>query len=294
MVAPLGQVVEIIAPPVWRVPFIFASPHSGRRYPTQFIADAALDLMTLRRSEDAYVDLLVDTVTELGAPLVKALFPRAFVDVNRDEAEIDMALFEGPLEQTKHSRTNRVLAGFGVVPRLAADGLAIYPGKLPSAELDRRLERCYRPYHRALDKLIAQSLEAFGVAILIDCHSMPSHDLQRRPIRSVGGIDFVLGDRYGAACASGLTSLCEALLTERGYRTARNAPYAGGFITAKFGQPHRGVHAVQIEINRALYLDEDKVSRHSGFPALRRSMRGVFSDLVQLDPAALELAQAAE
>ncbi|MEE9329664.1 MAG: N-formylglutamate amidohydrolase, partial [Parvularculaceae bacterium] len=114
------------------------------------------------------------------------------------------------------------------------------------------------------------------------------------PIRSVGGIDFVLGDRYGAACASGLTSLCEALLTERGYRTARNAPYAGGFITAKFGQPHRGVHAVQIEINRALYLDEDKVSRHSGFPTLRRSMRGVFSDLVQLDPAALELARAAE
>ncbi len=288
------QIVEVIAPPDWKVPFIFASPHSGRRYPAEFLDQSPLDLMTLRRSEDAYVDLLIDTATSLGAPVVKALFPRAFVDVNRKPGEIDPALFDGPLPQINHNLTNRVLAGFGVIPRLAADGLAIYNHKLPAQEFTQRLDQYYFPYHAEIERLIAACLEKFGIAILIDCHSMPSHDMQRRPIRSIGGTDFVLGDRYGSSCAPGLTHLADSLLLNRGYRVARNAPYAGGFVTSKYGDPVRNVHALQIEINRALYLNEEKVSRHSGFPVLRRSLQMIFADLVKLDPSALLMSQAAE
>ncbi len=286
--------VELIRPARQTAPFIFASPHSGRRYPAAFLEQSALELMELRRSEDSYVDLLVDMVPELGAPLLKARFPRAFVDVNRSEKELDPLVFSGPLPDDSDTRSNRVLAGFGVVPRLAADGHEIYANKLSISEAKQRLQHYYRPYHEQLKQIADETLAAFGCAIIIDCHSMPSQGLWKRPGRQEQDVDFVLGDRYGASCAPGVLSLAENLLTEAGYRVARNAPYAGGYVTQTYGRPIEGVHALQIEINRRLYLDETRITRNPGFESLRATLRQILGELVLIDPGALQTRQAAE
>lgn len=296
-----SSAVEIIEPAQWTTPFIFASPHSGRRYPASFLEQSTLDLMNLRRSEDSYVDLLVDCVPTLGAPLLKAMFPRAFVDVNRSAKELDPLVFSGQLPTDSETRSNRVLAGFGVIPRLAADGLEIYQRKIPIKEGQARLARFYQPYHDALAALVAQALNKFGCAIIIDCHSMPSHSATS-PFPQARGTtigrgheaDFVLGDRYGTSCAPSLLSLTQSLLTEVGYNVARNSPYAGGFVTQAYGRPAEGVHTLQIEINRRLYLDETRITRTAGFAPLRSILRNIFTELTQIDPQALSSRQAAE
>ena len=286
--------VELIAPVEQTSPFIFASPHSGRRYPASFIAQTDIDLITLRRSEDSYVDLLVDMVPSLGAPLIKALFPRAYVDVNRSEKELDPLIFNGQLPDDCDTRSSRVLAGFGVIPRLAANGQEIYRARLPLREAMKRLQVYYAPYHRLLQDTIDETVRKFGCAIVIDCHSMPSQEIWRRPGKRLPEMDFVLGDRYGASCAPGLLSLTQNLLMEAGYRVARNAPYAGGYVTQNYGQPATGVHALQIEINRRLYLDEARITRTAGFEPLRSMLRQILKELMQIDPAALQISQAAE
>jgi N-formylglutamate amidohydrolase len=285
--------IDVLAPTALGTPFIFASPHSGRRYPADLLRISRLDRQQLRQSEDGYVDLLFDAAPQSGAPLLRALFPRAYVDVNRSRHELDPRMFADALPRSADFRSSRVLAGLGVIPRIVADGQDIYGKKLNFFDARRRLAACYEPYHRTLAALIAEARQKFGCAVVLDCHSMPSaggapfRDGDRR-------IDIVLGDRFGAACAPRLVGFVEATLARMGYSVSRNAPYAGGFVAAAYGRPAEGVHVLQIEINRALYLDEARLARTEGFDALRRNMRTLMEEIAGLSPAALRPALAAE
>jgi len=245
------------------VPFIFSSPHSGRFYPSSFAESSRLDPISLRRSEDAFVDELFDSVPDLGAPLIAARFPRAFVDANRAPGELDPAMFDAPLVSVA-SRSPRVAAGLGVIPRVVRDGLEIYRARLPAGEAAFRLEHFYRPYHAALADLVDRTRAKFGVAIVIDCHSMPP------PAKAH---DIVLGDCYGEAAAPELIANTQKILTGLGFSVARNTPYAGGYTTHLYGRPRDGVHALQIEVSRALYLDEGRMEKSAGFAACRDRLR---------------------
>jgi N-formylglutamate deformylase len=270
-----------------RVPFVFASPHSGRRYPQSLLARSRLDALTLRRSEDAYIDELFAGMTALGAPLLAAEFPRAYLDVNRGIGELDQAMFDAPLTVPVDSPGPRVAAGLGVIPRIVRDGAEIYRGKLDRMEADRRLTRFYRPYHQALQALIDETRARFGVAVLIDCHSMPS---------ALAVPDVVLGDRYGASAGAGLTHRAEEAFARAGFSLARNTPYAGGYTTVRYGRVEEGCHVLQIEINRALYLDEERVAKKPGFQILRARLEKVMAGLVAIPLSGLgpALPEAAE
>lgn len=285
--------IEVVAPAALTSPFIFASPHSGRRYPQDLLRNSRLDRHGLRQSEDAYVDLLFASAPHYGAAFLRARFPRAYVDVNRSPHELDPRMFADDLPKAADTRSSRVLAGLGVIPRIVADGHDIYARKLHYLDARRRLSTCYEPYHDALKELIAHARRAFGCAVLIDCHSMPSAG--GAPFREgEPRIDFVLGDRFGSACAPSLSSLVEQTLSKMGYRVTRNAPYAGGYVAAAYGRPTEGVHVLQIEINRALYLDETRIARTEGFEALREGVEALIAHLSKIEPAALRPAQAAE
>ncbi|MEQ1929351.1 MAG: N-formylglutamate amidohydrolase [Parvularculaceae bacterium] len=285
--------IEVLAPEQLASPFVFASPHSGRRYPSELLRVSRLDRHGLRQSEDCYVDLLFDESPGFGAPFLRALFPRAFVDVNRSRHELDPRMFADALPRTVDARSNRVVAGLGVIPRIVADGKDIYGKKLNYFEARQRLTHCYDPYHAALGDLLNAARRKFGCAVLIDCHSMPSAGVA--PFREGDRrIDFVLGDRFGASCAPSLVSLVEASLARMGYHVSRNAPYAGGFVAAAYGRPVDGVHVLQVEINRGLYLDEARLARTAGFEPLRADMKALMGDLARIDSAALRPAQAAE
>ncbi|OFX04932.1 MAG: N-formylglutamate amidohydrolase [Alphaproteobacteria bacterium RIFCSPHIGHO2_12_FULL_63_12] len=285
--------VEVSAPALLATPCIFASPHSGRRYPPELLRMSRLDRHALRQSEDSYVDLLFDAAPAHGAPLLRALFPRAWVDVNRSRDELDQRMFADPLPTSADTRSNRVRAGLGVIPRIVADGQDIYSRKLKFFEARRRLADCYDPYHLALARLIADARSRFGCAVVIDCHSMPSAG--GAPFREgERAIDIVLGDRFGASCAPGVAAAVEQALAASGYLVSRNAPYAGGHVASAYGRPAEGVHVLQIEINRGLYLDEKRIARTDGFERLRRDLRKLVAELARLSPAALRPAQAAE
>jgi len=242
------------------VPFLFASPHSGRRYPASLLERSRLDATTLRRSEDAFVDELFAGAVGLGAPLLAALFPRAYLDVNRGMAELDVGMFDGAVGVPVDAPSPRVSAGLGVIPRIVRDGAEIYRGKLGREEADHRLSQFYRPYHGALAALMEETRARFGVAVLLDCHSMPS---------ALSVPDIVLGDRYGASAAPALTARAEAAFSREGFSVARNTPYAGGHTTVQYGRTAANCHALQIEINRALYLDEDKITKRPVFESVR-------------------------
>ncbi len=242
---------ELIRPTQQRVPFVFASPHSGRLYPQSFIASSGLSALSLRRSEDAFVDQLFNSAAALGAPMIAARFPRAYLDVNRAPTELDPSIFDGPLTLPAEPASTRVHAGLGVIPRIVRDGAEIYRQKLPAREAEERITRLYRPYHDALARLIDETHKWFGTAILIDCHSMPS---------AAAVPDIVLGDRYGMSAAHALMRRAEREFEQHGFSVARNAPYAGGYTTHLHGRPMLGTHALQIEINRALYLDEERIA----------------------------------
>jgi N-formylglutamate amidohydrolase len=285
--------VEVCTPAQLASPVIFTSPHSGRRYPPELLRMSRLDRHSLRQSEDCYVDLLFDSAPAYGAPLLRALFPRAWVDVNRSRDELDQRMFIDPLPSSADTRSNRVRAGLGVIPRIVADGQDIYDRKLKFFEARRRLAACYDPYHDALSGLIASARAKFGCAIVIDCHSMPSAG--GAPFREgERAIDFVLGDRFGASCSPSAPALVEEVLGSEGYLVSRNAPYAGGHVATAYGRPSEGVHVLQIEINRALYLDEKRITRTAGFEPLKRRLEKVVAGLATLGPSALRPAQAAE
>ncbi|MEO1243455.1 MAG: N-formylglutamate amidohydrolase [Pseudomonadota bacterium] len=290
---PSGGAIEVLAPAEATSPVIFASPHSGRDYPSDLLRNSRLDRHALRQSEDSYVDLLFDDAPRYGAPLLRALFPRAYVDVNRSRAELDPRMFADDLPRSADTRSSRVIAGLGVIPRIVADGHDIYSRKLYYFDARRRLGACYDPYHATLSELIEAARAKFGCAVLIDCHSMPSAG--GAPFRSgEPPIDFVLGDRFGSSCAPFVTEIAEDTLATLDYEVARNAPYAGGFVASSYGRPKKGVHVLQVEINRALYLDERRITRTEGFDRLRVAMRGLIQRLTSLRADDMWAAQAAE
>lgn len=269
---------KIHRPDAQRVPFVFASPHSGRLYPAGFVAQSKLDPLSLRRSEDAYVDALFSGAVALGAPMVAARFPRAFLDVNRAASELDPAMFDGVLGVRVDSANARVNAGLGVIPRVVRDGAEIYADKLSATEAKDRIARLHEPYHAALARLIDETLQRFGVAILIDCHSMPS----------AGSVpDIVLGDRFGASASAQVTRLAESSFERFDFSVARNAPYAGGYTTHLYGRRDDGVHALQIEINRALYLNEHSIAPGANFELVQSRLSQVLQSLMAIDVAGL-------
>ena len=253
---PTGQVLEIIAPVAGRVPLVFASPHSGNVYPQDFLDAAALDPQSLRRSEDSFVDELFSAAPRHGAPLLRALFPRAYLDANRDAWELDPEMFEDLLPAYVNVDSARVAAGLGTIARVVATGADIYRRKLTFAEAERRIEQLYIPYHAALKSLIDETVAIFGCCLLIDCHSMPSIGGPTDADSGTARVDFVLGDCFGASCAPFITRSAEHTLRRQGHRVVRNTPYAGGYTTRHYGNPSKGVHVLQIETNRRLYMDE--------------------------------------
>lgn len=260
------------------VPFVFNVPHAGAVYPTAFLSESRLDAVALRRSEDAYVDELFAGMVGLGAPTMAARFPRAFLDLNREPYELDPRMFEGRLPPFANTRSMRVAGGLGTIPRIVADGQEIYQRRIPVDEALRRIEWLYKPYHHMLRQLVNRTTRIFGHAVLIDCHSMPSTSVNRED-----GVkaDIVLGDRYGTSCAGVLTDLVDAALRSRGYSVVRNKPYAGGFITEHYGEPTLGRHALQVEINRSLYMDERTLAQKPGFAGLTRDLTAVFASVTQ-------------
>jgi N-formylglutamate amidohydrolase len=247
-------------------PLIFASPHSGRRYPAELLADTRVPLISLRRSEDAYVDELIAGAAAHGATVLSATIARAYVDLNRDPAELDPDMFDERPPPSAHLTSARVQAGLGAIPRVSGDGQAIYRRKLSLPDAERRIAAVHRPYHAMLANLVAETIEAFGCAVLVDCHSMPSNS------RGAHAPDIVLGDRFGASCHPSVTALAEATLRRLGYRVARNAPFAGGHTTQTYGRPALHTHALQVEINRALYVDERTLERTNGYVRIRADM----------------------
>ena len=264
-----SSVLTVRAPVRQTVPLVFASPHSGRDYPADFVAASKLDSKALRRSEDSFIDELYASAPDHGAPLISAVFPRAFCDPNREPYELDPAMFTGPLPSHANTRSPRVLAGLGTIARVVASGAEIYAGKLPVDEAERRIARCYRPYHDRLRLLLDQTRSVFGWSLLVDCHSMPSVGGPMDHDSGLSRVDVVLGDCFGASCSSLFTQVAEDAFRQRGYRVVRNTPYAGGFTTRHYGHPRQGSHALQIELNRALYMDEAEHLHGSGFGPLR-------------------------
>ncbi len=283
--ADLPQAVEIVAPAAQALPLVFASPHSGREYPQSFVEQAALDPQTLRRSEDSFVDELFAAVTAQGAPLLRALFPRAYIDPNREPWELDPSMFAEPLPDFVNVRSPRVAAGLGTVPRVVASGAEIYGHRLLFAEAERRVEQLYRPYHAALQRLIDDTLARFGHCVLVDCHSMPSVGRPLDKDNGLSRVDFVLGDCFGAACAPAVIRAVEESLRGDGYRVVRNAPYAGGFTTRHYGRPREGVHALQIETNRRLYMNESNHTKTARFPRIAADL-GKLAAVLAAIPAA--------
>jgi len=290
--APVTHAIEAEAAPCRLVrpdaalatPVICASPHSGRIYPAEMMAASQLDRRTIRRSEDAHVDQLIDAAPAHGHTLLAAEFARAFLDVNREPWELDPAMFEDELPAFARARTARVAAGLGSIARIVCEGQEIYSRKLTFAEAEARVRAVHQPYHAALTTLIAETKAHHGRAVLIDWHSMPAAAARGRS----GEIcDMVLGDRFGAACAAPIANLVERQLADMGYRVGRNAPYAGGYTTEHYGRPGRGVHALQIEINRALYFDETELELTAGFAILQSDLNRLFAALAATDLTAL-------
>ncbi|MDE2229546.1 MAG: N-formylglutamate amidohydrolase [Alphaproteobacteria bacterium] len=283
----LAEPIEVLANGGQGVPLVLASPHSGADYPADFLAASRLDALTLRRSEDSYVDEIFGAAPALGAPLLRARFPRAYVDANREPFELDPAMFEDLLPNFVNSHSPRVRVGLGTIARVVASGEEIYARKLKFSEAARRIETLYRPYHRTLKQLLETTQNRYGFSILLDCHSMPSASSERdrrdRPSRA----DMVLGDCHGTACHPAIMETAHRTLNMKGYSVALNAPYAGGFTTAHYGRPAAGNHCLQIEINRALYMDERSFERRAYLDRLSGDMRDLAEALCAIDPELL-------
>jgi N-formylglutamate amidohydrolase len=263
-------------------PFIFNSPHSGRIYPQAFLNASRLSPHALRKSEDAFVDELFTIVPAFGAVLMKAHFPRAYLDVNREPYELDPALFGGGrLPDYANTHSVRVIGGLGTIARVVNEQEEIYRSPLSVDAALERIARLHTPYHQTLTQLIEDTRSRFGCAYLIDCHSMPSHIGDRNGVQHA---DIILGDRYGKSCSRELSRLAEDILTRQGYRVGLNKPYAGGFITEHYGRPAAGIHALQIEVNRKLYMNEETFEKLPGFETLSDDLRNFAASLISAAP----------
>lgn len=282
---------DVLAPRVQSAPFVFSSPHSGRLYPPEFLAISRLDPKTLRRSEDCFVDRLFRPVASLGAPIISARFPRAYLDLNREPYELDPELVDEPLPAHANTQSIRVAGGLGTVARIVADGEEIYPARLSLDSVLARIEQLYFPFHAELSRLVAATRETFGYAVLVDCHSMPSTAMApggaQRP-------DIVIGDRFGAAADPRLTLLVRDEFQRRGFKVQLNRPYAGGYITEHHGRPDRATHAIQIEINRGLYMNELTFQETTGYARLADALSEIVTSLFREVPGLLDYRAAAE
>jgi N-formylglutamate amidohydrolase len=288
--APAVPAFEILAPQSQRLPLVLASPHSGNAYSAAFLASSRLDARALRKSEDCFVDEIFAFAPGFGVPLIRALFPRAYLDVNREAYELDPEMFADPLPAYVNTRSPRVAAGLGTIARVVANGEDIYRGKLRFAEALDRVSRCYTPYHNALRQLVDDTRDAFGHALLIDCHSMPSASTAtggKGGGRGGNHPEIVLGDCYGNACAPAVIDAAEEFLRGLGYAVSRNNPYAGGYTTRHYGRPRQGIHALQIEIARDLYMDEAALTRLPYLNVLGRHMTELVDTLGLLPPHGL-------
>ncbi|MEG9861941.1 MAG: N-formylglutamate amidohydrolase [Parvularculales bacterium] len=271
---------EVITPPESnQAPVILCLPHSGRTYPLEFIRQSRLEINKLRRSEDSFVDALLENAPQEGASMIVARFPRAWLDVNREPYELDPTMFSEPLPPHVNRHSPRVGAGLGVIARIVSEDVNIYKAPLQFAEVEQRIRHLYFPFHTQLQTLMTNLRHRFGYAVLVDCHSMPSG-----PISTTGMADIVLGDRYATTATSALVDHIESHLTHAGYKVARNRPYAGGFITQRHGHPSLDLHALQIEINRALYMNEKSFDLHHGFTKLQHDMTTMVREIVTLSP----------
>jgi N-formylglutamate amidohydrolase len=278
--APAPAAFDVVRSEALQSPVIFASPHSGRLYPAHLLAASALGPAAIRRSEDCLVDELIGAAPTFGFALITARYARAYIDLNREAYELDPAMFEDELPTFAQGKTARVAAGLGAIARIVAEGQEIYARKLSFAEAESRIDGVYRPYHAALSALMAEAHAAFGGAILIDWHSMPS--AAARPVRGRRIPDFVLGDRFGASCTASLSGLMARELKDMGYEVARNTPYAGGYTTEFYGCPGQGAHVLQIEINRALYLDETALAPNAGFARLKDDVEALCARIASM------------
>ena len=258
---------------------VFATPHSGRNYPQDFVDRIILDAHAIRASEDAFVDQLFLPVTALGAPLLAALVPRAFVDLNRSCEELDPALIED-MRSTESSA--RVTSGLGVVPRVVAAGRPIYHGKISMVEAQARLQDVWHPYHQRLQALLDATRTKFGHVVLIDCHSMP-HEATNPGLRSKTSPEIVVGDRFGAAADPKVVECVQAAFADVGFRVSRNMPFAGAYISQHYGKPKRGQHVIQIEIDRSLYLDEASIEPLASFADFQTRLRVVIEKIVEVE-----------
>lgn len=268
-------------------PVVVASPHSGRHYPAAFLQASVLDARVVRSSEDAFMDALVEAAPRLGAPMIAAEYPRAWLDLNRSPDELDPSVIDGV---SRVLQTPRISSGLGVIPRVVANGRAIYRGKITRAEAEARIAQVWHPYHAALEGLMQAAQAAFGEAVLLDFHSMPHEALdsvarpgQRRP-------DVVLGDRFGASAAGEVLDALEDGFLQAGLAVIRNAPFAGAYIAQHYGRPSRGWHAVQVEIDRALYMDEALLRPKAEFDAVRRIVTDVIARVIGSRPGRVPLA----
>lgn len=277
---------EVLTPGRQTLPLVLSSPHSGDRYPSAFLAASRLDPLMLRRSEDSFVDELFEAAPRAGAPLLRALFPRAYVDANREPYELDPLMFEDQLPDYANTRSPRVAAGLGTIPRIVANGADIYRKKLAFADALSRLREHYWPYHETLSGLVEATRSQFGYCLLIDCHSMPSS--RKNGTRNVlPHVDIVLGDFHGSTCAGVVADTAARTLKALGYRVARNRPYAGGHVTRHYGRPAQGVHSLQIEINRGLYMDEWQIRRGNSMERVSRDMLHLVTALATIDESLL-------
>ena len=281
---------SIASPFVQSVPLVFASPHSGQEYPPEFVAASRLQQQSLRRSEDAFVDRIFAGAPAYGAPLLKAHFPRVYVDPNREPFELDPQMFDGPLPDFVNASSPRVAAGLGTIAKVVANGEEVYRTKLSFEEVRHRIETHYFPYHAALQTLLKSTRERFGCYLLIDCHSMPSVGGPMDADPGSKRLDIVLGDCHGTSCLPMIIDAAERTLQHLGYTVRRNVPYAGGYTTRHYGRPREGLHALQIEVNRALYMDEQTVSPTSGLQSVTAAVTKLIDILTALDPNELKAA----
>lgn len=274
-----GSTFTLLRPEQRTSSVVFASPHSGRSYPAAFLNGAELDERAIRTSEDAFVDILFDCAPALGVPLLSAKASRAYVDLNRAADELDPALIDG-VRRPVHNP--RVASGLGVIPRVVAGGRPIHRGRMPLAEAEARIDTHWRPYHEALQGLLSESHARFGEAILIDCHSMPHEAIEAVGQSGATRPDVVLGDRFGASASAAVIDHIEAAFTRAGLRVARNMPFAGAYIVQHYGRPSRRQHAVQVEIDRSLYMDERLIEPSAQFEDFRHLIAGIVADLTAI------------
>jgi N-formylglutamate amidohydrolase len=279
-VRPPSLPFEIVAPEEWTAPAVFNSPHSGRDFPEDFLRQTRLPLMSLRKSEDCFIDEIFLSCVNHGAPMLRALVPRSYIDLNREPYELDPRMFSSELPGYANTGSPRVAGGLGTIPRIVSEGEDIYRGRLEFSEVRKRIEQIYIPYHRTLSALTAAVLAKAGEVLLVDCHSMPATATAHVAPPGSGMVDIVLGDRFGASCAEDISAFVEERLQRHGLKVLRNKPYAGGFITQNHGAPHRGQHALQVEINRGLYMNEASLEKTADFQRIMAVIEDMVSALL--------------